>query len=128
MDGCKNRCHCAPASQMNRGAMSRVRRFSDRLRKRRMRVDRPDQFFDGALEPQRQHRLGHELGGARPDHVDAQHLVVPRVGDDLDEAFGLAGHLRTAEHAEGKRADAHVVAALLASASVRPTLPISGSQ
>ena len=42
---------------------------------------------------------------ARADHVDAEHLVVLLVGDDLHEAFGLARHLRAAEHAERERAD-----------------------
>ena len=42
-----------------------------------------------------------------------EHLIVLLVGHDLHEPFGLAGHLRAAEHAEGERADAHVVAALL---------------
>src|SRR4029078_12617724 len=32
---------------------------------------------------------------------------------DLDEPFGLARHLGTTEDAEGKRSDAHVVAASL---------------
>ena len=78
-----------------------------------MRVDRPDQLFHRALEPQRQHGLGHELGRSRPDHVHAQHLIVLLVGDDLHEPFGLAGHLGAAEDAERERADPHVVAALL---------------
>ena len=76
-------------------------------------MDRLDQFFDGALEPQGQHGFGHQLGGARADHVHAEHLVVLAIGDDLDEALGLCRHLRAAKDAEGERADAHVVAALL---------------
>ena len=47
------------------------------------------------------------------DHVDAEDLVVLLVGDDLDEAFGLAGDLRAAEDAELERAGLDVVAALL---------------
>ena len=56
--------------------------------------------------------FGDELGRARADHVHAEHLVVLLVGDDLDEAFGLAGDPGAAEHAELERADADVVAAL----------------
>ena len=115
--------------RMNRGAVRGVRRLADRLRHRRMRVDRADQLLDRALEPERQRRFGDELGRARADHVDAEDLVVLLVGDDLDEAFGLAGDPRAAEHAELERADLDVVAALLRLRfSVSPTLPISGSQ
>jgi hypothetical protein len=39
----------------------------------RVRVDRADEFLDRALEAQRQRRLGDELGGARADHVHAEH-------------------------------------------------------
>ena len=85
--------------------MRGVRRFADRLRHRRMRVDGADQLLDRALEAQRQRRLGDQLGRARPDHVHAEHLVVFLVGDDLDEAFGLAGHPGAAEDAERERAD-----------------------
>jgi hypothetical protein len=41
---------------------------------------------------QRERRFGDQLGRARADHVDAETLVVLLVGDDLDEALGLAGH------------------------------------
>ena len=73
--------------RMYRRAMRGVRRLAHRLRHRRVRVDRADQLFDRALEPQRQRRLGDELGRARADHVHAEDLVVLLLGDDLDEAF-----------------------------------------
>ena len=82
----------------------------------------------GALEAKRQDGLRDELGRSRADHVHAKHLIVLLVGHDLHEPFALAGHLGAAEHAKRERADPHVVTLLLASASVRPTLPISGSQ
>ena len=41
---------------------------------------------------------------ARADHVDAEHLVVFLLGDDLHEAVGLAGHPGAAEDAERERA------------------------
>ena len=78
--------------------------------------------------PQGEHGLGHELGGTGADHVHAEHLVVALVGHDLDEALGLVGHLRTAQHAERERAHCTSKPRSFASASVRPTLPISGSQ
>ena len=76
-----------------------------------MRMDCADQFLDGRLEAQRDDRFGDELGGAQTDHVDAEHFVVLLVGDDLDEAVGLACDLRPSEHAERKGAGAHVVSA-----------------
>ena len=100
-------------THVNRRSVRGVRRLADRLRHRRMRVDRADQLLDRAFEAQRQRGFGDELGRARADHVDAEHLVVLLVGDDLDEAFGLAGDLGAAEHAELEGADRDVVAALL---------------
>jgi hypothetical protein len=75
-----------------------------------VRVNGANQLFDGRLEPQRERGLGDQLGRSQADHVHAEDLVVLLVGDDLDEPFRLARHLRAAEHAERERADAHVVA------------------
>jgi hypothetical protein len=47
---------------MNRRAVRGVGGFTDRFRERRMRVDRPDQLFHGALEAKGQDSLGYELG------------------------------------------------------------------
>ena len=114
---------------MYRRAVRRMRGFADGLRHRRVRVDGADQLFDRALEAQRERRLGDQLRRARADHVHAEDLVVFLVGDDLDEAFGLAGNPRAAEDAELERADlARRSRAACASFSVSPTLPISGSQ
>ena len=98
---------------MDGRAVRGVRRFADRLRHRRMCVDRANQLFDGALEPQRQRGFGDQLRRARTDHVDAEDLVVLLLGDDLDEPFRLAGDARAAEHAELEAAGPDVVAALL---------------
>src|SRR5262245_40900286 len=106
-----NRRHCPLA--VYGGAMCGMRRLSDSLRHRRVRVDRPDQFFDRALETQRQRRLGDELGRARTDHVDAEDLVVLLLRDDLDEPLGLVRDARAAENAELQGADANVESALL---------------
>ena len=84
------------------GAVRGVRRFEHGLGHGRMGVDRAHQLLDRALEPQRQRRLGDQLGRARADHVDAEHLVVLLLGDDLDEAVGLVGHAGAAEDAEGE--------------------------
>ena len=44
--------------------------------------------------------LGDELGRVRADDVDAEDLVVLRVGDDLDEALRRGLHRRLREDAE----------------------------
>jgi len=91
--------------------MSGMRRFADRLGKRRVCVDGSDQLFHGALQPECERGLGHQLGGARPDHVHAEHFIVLLVGDDFHEPFRLARHFRAAKHEERKRADPHFEAA-----------------
>src|SRR6185503_13949598 len=103
----------ALSSAVNGRAVRRVRGFPDRLRHRRMRVDGTDQLLDRALEAQGRRRLGDQFGRARADHVDAEQLVVLLLGDDLDEALGLAGDPGAAEHAELDRADPDVESALL---------------
>src|SRR6187401_2334894 len=75
---------------VNCGAVRGVRRLTHRLRHRRMRVDRANQFFDRAFEPERNSSFGHQLGRARADHVDAQQLVVFLLGDDLHKPFDFA--------------------------------------
>ena len=89
--------------------MHRMRRLADRLRHRRVRVNRSNQLFDGGFEPERGGRFRDQFGRSQPNHVDAEQLVVLFLRHDLDEALGLARHLRAAEDAEGKHADAHVV-------------------
>src|SRR6267142_2902606 len=99
-------------SQMYRGSVRGVRGFADGLGEGRMRVNRPDELLNRAFEPQRQHRLGDQLRRSRPDHVDAEDLIVFPVGDDLHEPFALACHFRAAEDAEREGSDTHVVALL----------------
>src|SRR5581483_6623528 len=101
-----------PQSQMYGRSMNRMRRLPDRFRHRRVRVDRADELFDGGFETKRNGRFGNQLGRAQADHVDTQQLVVLLIGHYLDEAFGLAGHFRAAQHAEREHADSHVVASL----------------
>ena len=94
---------------MYRRTVGRVRSLVYGFRHRRMRVYRAYQFFDRRLESQCQCRFGHELGGAKTDHVDAEHFVVLLVCDDLDEPFGLSRHLGAAQDTERKRSNADVV-------------------
>src|SRR5581483_8739399 len=82
--------------EMDRGAVDGVRRFSDRLRESRMRVNRANDFFHRRFEPQQRRRFGDQLGRPRADQVDAEHFVVLLLGDDLHEAVGLGRHLRAA--------------------------------
>src|SRR5204863_8479443 len=49
-------------SQMNRLPMHRVRRLSNRLGKRRMSVDYPNQILNRRLEPERGGRFGDQPG------------------------------------------------------------------
>src|SRR5215203_2921596 len=98
---------------MDRCTVRRMRGFTDGFRERRVRVNRPHQFLDRALEPQRQRCFGDKFGRACTDHVHAEHFIVLLVGDDFHEPFCLTGHLRPAEDKEWKGADSHVVALLL---------------
>ena len=84
---------------MYRRAMGCMRGLAHGFRHGRVRVNGPDQLLDGAFETQRQRRFGDELGRARPDHVNPEHLVVFLVGNDFDEAFDLAGDARACQHA-----------------------------
>ena len=68
-----------------------------------MRVDGAHELLDRALEPQRQRRFGDQLGRARADHVDAEHLVVLLVEDDLDEPSVSPAMRARAEDAELER-------------------------
>src|SRR5882757_4272762 len=58
--------------RMNRRAVRRMRGLADGFSKGRMRVDRANEIFDRRLQPQRNGRLGDELGGSRSDHVDPE--------------------------------------------------------
>ena len=99
---CAARCRIlgtspADGSDMNRRAVRRVSGLAHRFGHGRMRVDGANQLFNGAFQPQRQRGFGDQLGGARADDVNAEDLVVLLVGDDLDEAFRLAGDARACE-------------------------------
>ena len=98
---------------MYRPAVRGVRRLGHGFRQRRVRVDGPRQLLDRALQAERDGGLGHELRGARPDHVHPENLIVLLLGHDLHEALGLARDLRPAEGEKRERAHDHVVAPLL---------------
>src|SRR5438874_12012798 len=87
-------------SCVNGGYMRRMRRLANCLQHRRMRVNRANELFDGALEAQRERGFCDELRRARSDLMNAEHLVVLRFGDDLHESFYLAGDPRAAEAPE----------------------------
>ena len=106
-----------------------VGRFADRLGHRRVRVDGPDRVPRRSTRAAAPPRLRRRVRSrAAPMMCTPSTWSYWRLADDLHEAFRLAGDSRPAERAERKRARAHVVAPRAASASVRPTLPISGSQ
>src|SRR5262249_14970670 len=52
------------------------------------------------------HRLGDQVGGPRPEDVDAQHAVGLGVGEDLDHPFGLVHRPGPRVGAELEPADA----------------------
>src|SRR5262249_27437509 len=74
------------ALQVYARPMRRVGGLSNRFGERRVRVDRANQLLDRRFEPQRHRGLGHQLGRARADHVDAKQLVVFLLRDDLHES------------------------------------------
>src|SRR5207247_2213233 len=84
------------------------RRLHHRLAERRVRVDVAAELPGVALEELRQRGLSDELGRAVADDVCAQQLPGLGVGDDLDEAAGLAVDLRPADGREGELADLHL--------------------
>ena len=97
---------------MDRRAVRRVRGLTYCFRHRWMRVDRANQLFDRAFEPERQRCFGNELRRARPNHVDAENLVVLLVGNDFDESLDLVGDAGAGQDAELERTNADVIATL----------------
>src|SRR5512141_2327790 len=75
------------------------------LRQGGVRVDgRPD-LPRGRLEQHGHTGLADEVGHPGADHVHAQQLVRPGIGDDLDEALVLAANERLADGLERHLAD-----------------------
>src|SRR5690606_3865507 len=91
---------------VNGVAIHRQGRFVKRLGKGRVREHHHAQVFGAGAELHGNGALLNQLGGARADHVNAQHAVGLGVGDDLDEAGGLVGGHGAA--AGGERRDADV--------------------
>src|SRR5688572_13518909 len=75
-----------------------------------MRMDRANELLDRALEPERQRRFSHELGGTRTYHLNAENLIVLLIADDLDEPLGFRGDPGAREHAEFEGSDSDIVA------------------
>ena len=86
--------------------------FHDGLGDGRVRVDGAAQLFSRGFEVERDDSLVDDLGRVRADDVDAQKLVLARLGDDLDEALLLAENACLARSRERKLRDLHVVAKL----------------
>src|SRR3982074_535544 len=80
----------------------------DRFAESRMRMDVAAELPRIALEELGQRGLGYELGCVGADDVRADHLAGFAVGDDLDEAAGLAVDDGAAERGERKFADPHL--------------------
>ena len=80
-----------------------------------------------ASSSKRERRLGDEVGGMRPDDVDAERVVGLRVGDDLGEALVLAADDRLGDRLERDLADLDACGRrAVACASVSPIEAISG--
>src|SRR5262245_20010387 len=77
-----------------------------------MRVHAARDVLRARAELDRDRGLGDEIGGARPEDVDAEDAVGLRVRDDLDAAVGLSEAARAPVRHERERADRDVDAAL----------------
>ena len=75
-----------------------------------MRVGRAADLPGRRLELEAERRLGDEVGGVRPDDVDAERVVGLGVGDDLGEALVLAADERLGDRLERDLADLERVA------------------
>ena len=115
------------SSHVDRGAMRGVRRLTDRLRHRRMRVNRANQLLHRGFRPQRERGFRHQLGGARADDMDAQDLVVLLSATIFTKPRARRPSARGRARGTGKSRPARR-GRVLAACSVSPTLPISGSQ
>ena len=80
-----------------------------------------------STETQGDCRLGNQFGRSRTNHMKAENLVVRFVRHDLDEP-SVRRRSRPAEHPNGNVPTRTSKPRSLASRSVNPTLPISGSQ
>ena len=87
---------------VDRSSLRSQRRHHQRLRQRRVSVDRQVDLFEGQAVLHGQRRLGDEVRRARADDVGAQETPGVRVGDDLGETFGLAERQGAARGGEGE--------------------------
>src|SRR5688572_3565094 len=88
-------------SEVDRRAVSGgMRRFVNGFGQRRVGVDRLDQLLERALEAEHRARLGDQLRCLVADDVDAENLIVLRLGHDLHESLGVAGDLGAAARHE----------------------------
>ena len=80
------------------------------LAERRVGVHVAGQLGRGEVPLLRQRELGQQLGHVVADEVPAEQLAVLAVGDQLDEAAGVAEAVRLAVGGERERGDLDVVA------------------
>src|SRR5688572_10895717 len=92
----------APASGVQQLPQRVERRFGDRLRQGRMRVNSEVDFLDGVFVLSRDCQLVNELGRVCADDVRTEYLAVLGIADDLDETFSFARRARAAVRREGK--------------------------
>src|SRR6478672_1668665 len=95
------------ASEVDRPSVDGHRGLAHDLGERRMRVGRETDLPRGRLQREPETGLGDEVGGVRPDDVDAEGVAGGRVGDDLGEALVLAPDDRLGDRLE--RDLAHLV-------------------
>src|SRR6185369_6016467 len=77
-------------------------------------VTGPCDVLCASAELHRKDGLGDQVGGPRPQDVDAEQAVGPRIGDDLDEAVALLGGPRSAVGHEREPADPDRATVLMA--------------
>ena len=103
---CRATLASAPTrSHVDRPLVDRHRRLLDRLRHRRMGVAGAGEVLGRAAELHQDAGLVDHLAGAEADDVGAEHPVRRRVGEDLDEAVGVAHGARAAVGGERELAD-----------------------
>ena len=90
---------------MDRRSLCPVRRFHQRFRKRRVRVDVPYDLVRGEFHHLREDEFGQEFGHFRIDQVRAEDLAVFLTHDDFDEVHIIAESQRVVVGLEGKTPD-----------------------
>src|SRR3954470_20650133 len=77
-------------------------RLHDRLRERRVWMDRPGDLLEARLELLRDHELFDQVRRSRADDRRSKQLAVARIADDLDHAAPIAVDDRGADATVGE--------------------------